>query len=135
MSGRHRVSFLGHHAELAWVCMHDNGINESNSCFLRLTIHMNGAAIGLKLAQLRLKTDQELSLMIDNSLESALNLLDSEKPKRDRAEQAYAEAVKLLSKVDDLDERRRLKNKLMQVREALKRLSTADELRVQVACS
>jgi len=81
------------------------------------------------------KTDQELSLILDTSLETALNLLDSAEPQRDRAEQAYAEAVKLLPKVDDLHERRRLRSKLVQVRESLERLATADESRVQVACS
>jgi len=43
--------------------------------------------------------------------------------------------VKLLPKVDDLHERRRLRSKLVQVRESLERLATADESRVQVACS
>lgn len=96
---------------------------------------MNSASTRSKLAQLRVKTDQELSLILDNSLESALNLLDSAEPQRPRAEQAYAEAVKLLPKVDDLRERRRLKNKLVQVRESLERLAAADESRVQAACS
>lgn len=54
---------------------------------------MNSASTRSKLAQLRVKTDQELSLILDTSLESALNLLDSAEPQRDRAEQAYAEAV------------------------------------------
>ena len=93
---------------------------------------MNSAS---KLAQLRVKTDQELSLIIDNSLESALNLLDSAEPQYVTAEKAYAEAVKLLPKVEDPRERRRLKNKLVWVRESLERLSTADESRVTVAYS
>ena len=88
-----------------------------------------------KLAQLRVKTDQELSLVIDNSLEFALNLLDSAEPQRVRAEKAYGEAVKLLPKVEDPRERRRLKNKLVWVRESLERLSTADEPLVTVAYS
>ena len=94
---------------------------------------MNSASIGSKLAQLRLKTDQELAQIIDNSLESALKLLDSGEPQSVRAEKAYAEAVKLLPKVEDPRERRRLKNKLVWVRENLERLSTADESRVTVA--
>jgi uncharacterized protein YicC (UPF0701 family) len=96
---------------------------------------MNSASTWSKLAQLRVKTDQELSLVIDNSLESALNLLESAEPQRVRAEKAYAEAAKLLPKLDDSRERRRLKNKLAQVRESLERLSTADEPRVTVAYS
>jgi len=88
---------------------------------------MISASTGSKLAQLRAKTDQELSLIIDNSLESALELLNSSEPQRVRAQQAYAEAVKLLPKMDDPHERRRLKIKLAQVREGLKPLSTAAE--------
>ena len=93
---------------------------------------MNSAS---KLAQLRVKTDQELSLIIDNSLGSALDLLDSAEPQCVTAEKAYAESVKLLPKVEDPRERRRLKNKLVWVRESLERLSTADESRVTVAYS
>jgi hypothetical protein len=100
---------------------------------------MNSASTRFKLAELRVKTDQELSQIIDNNLESALNFaltadgqrdasdLDSAEPQRVRAEKAYAEALKLLPKVDDLHERRRLKTKLEQVRKSLERLSTADE--------
>jgi len=93
---------------------------------------MNSAS---KLAQLRVKTDQELSLVIDHSLESALNLLDLAEPQCVRAEKACAEALKLLPKVEDPRERRRLKHKLVWVRESLERLSTAHESRVTVAYS
>jgi hypothetical protein len=93
---------------------------------------MNSASTQFKLAQLRVKTDQELCQIIDNSLESALNSAESHRVK---AEKAYAEAVKLLPKVDDLDERRRLKSKLARVWESLERLSTAAESRVTAACS
>jgi hypothetical protein len=96
---------------------------------------MNSASTRSKLAQLRVKTDQELFLIIDNSLESALNVLDSAEPQLARAEQAYAEASKLLPKVDDLHQRRRLKIKLVQVQENLRRLATSGESRVQAACS
>ena len=93
---------------------------------------MSSASTASKLAQLRVKTDQELCQIIDNKLESALN---SREPQRVRAERAYAEAVKLLPKVDNLRERRRLNNKLVRVRESLERQSTADELHVSAACS
>jgi N12 class adenine-specific DNA methylase len=96
---------------------------------------MNSASTWFKLAQLRVKTDQELAQIIDNSLESALHLLGSAEPQSVRAEKAYGEAVKLLPGVEDPRERRRLKNKLAQVRESLERLSTADESRVTVAYS
>ena len=107
---------------------------------------MNSRSLS-KLAELRGKTDQELARIIDNKLESALNFAlmgdgqhsasvpDSAEPSHIRVEKAYAEALKLLPKLDDLHERRRLKTKLEQVRESLERLSTADESRVQVACS
>ena len=93
---------------------------------------MSSASTASKLAQLRVKTDQELCQIIDNELESALN---SREPQRIRAETAYAEAVKLLPKVDDLRERRRLNNKLVRVRESLERQSTAGDLHVSAACS
>ena len=96
---------------------------------------MNRASTLSKLAQLRLKTDQELAQLIDNSLKFALNLADSEEPQRVRAETAYAEAVKLLPKVDDPRERRRLKNKLVQVRESLEQRSTAHESHVLAGCA
>ena len=96
---------------------------------------MNSASTWFKLAQLRLKTDQEIAQIIDNSLESALNLLDSAEPQCVRAEKACAEALKLLPKVEDPRERRRLEKKLVWVRESLERLSTADESRVTVAYS
>ena len=99
---------------------------------------MNSPSALSKLAELRSKTDRELSQMIANQLESALNLalrphLDVAEPQRIRAERAYAEAAKLLPKVDDLYERRRLKNKLVQVRESLDRPSAVDELCVEAA--
>ena len=95
---------------------------------------MFGASAQSKLAQLRVKTDQELSLILNNSLESALHLLGRGQPQRARAEKAYAEAVKLVPVVDDLHARRRLQNKLAQLRQSLERPSKAGDSRVQMAC-
>jgi len=94
---------------------------------------MNSASTMSKLAQLRAKTDQELSQIIDKTLESALSLLESAEPDVVRAEKAYAEAAKLLSKVDDPRDERRLRMKLVQVRESLQRVSTADRSRAHAA--
>jgi len=96
---------------------------------------MNTASIQLKLAQLRMKTDQELALVIDKSLESALHLLDLGGQQRLRAQKSCDEAVRLLPIVDNLRERRRLQSKLAQVRQRMDRVSAAQAPRVQMACS
>ena len=131
---------------------HRREIDESNLLSMRLifvrdkslTFHwknpisvyedsMNSASTMSKLAQLRAKTDQELSQIIDKTLESALSLLESAEPDVVRAEKAYAEAAKLLSKVEDPRDERRLGMKLVQVRESLQRVSTADRSRAHAA--
>ena len=96
---------------------------------------MISAPTAAKLAQLRVKTDRELAQIIDNSLESALNLADSADPQRARAETVYAEAAKLLPMVDDPREQRRLQSKLVQVRGRLERLSTTHESHLAALCS
>ena len=78
-----------------------------------------------KLAELRAKTDRELATLINNAIELGLSATVSlrnftfAEPSRIRAENAYAEAARLLPKVDDVRERQRLERKLRQLREAL----------------
>jgi hypothetical protein len=52
-----------------------------------------------------------------------------------RSEEAYAEAVKSVPKVDDVRERRRLQNKLARAGKSLHRWSAADAARVSTAFS
>jgi hypothetical protein len=86
-----------------------------------------------KLSELRAKTDRELIELIGNELQLGFHLAViageakrendfpfGEQP-RSRAEQAYAEARRLLPKVEDVSEHRRLEEKLNQLREALDR--------------
>jgi len=96
-------------------------------------VSMSSAPTPSKLDQLRAKTDQELAQIIDHRLESALNLLDSPEPQRVRAEEAYVEAVKLLPKVEDQRVGRRLRIKLVQVRENLEHLQAAGGSRAHAA--
>src|ERR1700704_3579039 len=75
----------------------------------------------LKLAELRQKTDQELVGLVSDGLELAFRLTrvgDSAKSYTE-AEDVHAEISKLLHKVDDAIERRRLEKKLKELREAL----------------
>jgi hypothetical protein len=95
---------------------------------------------GSKLSELRAKTDRELIEIIVNELQLGLHLaliagetkrendLHFAEPPRFRAEQAYAEARRLLPKVEDLNEHRRLEEKLNQLQETLDR-----QRRVQAA--
>jgi len=87
-----------------------------------------------KLAELRVKTDRELVRIINNELELGLRLalivesstgdFDSTEPLL--AEKAYAVALKLLPMVEDPSERRRLEQKLKQLREAQDRPCTPE---------
>src|SRR5579864_4662137 len=96
-----------------------------------------------KLAELRVKTDQELVRIINDQLERGLRLtLIAEGKSSTRtfhsteplhAEKAYAEGMKLLPMVEDPSERRRLERK--QLREALDRPSAPDESWAQAAYS
>jgi|SRR5579864_489771 len=98
-----------------------------------------------KLAELRVKTDQELVRIINDQLERGLRLtLIAEGKSSTRtfhsteplhAENAYAEGMKSLLMVEDPSERRRLERKLKQLREALDRPSMPDESWAQAAYS
>ena len=86
-----------------------------------------------KLTELRAKTDRDLVRIIDNALEVGL-LLAANEPDVDpagvlhrRAADIYADTVMLASKVEDVGERRRLEEKLRQLRETL------EQRRAQVA--
>ena len=78
-----------------------------------------------KLAELRAKTDRDLVTIVDNALEVGLPLAANE-PDVDpagvlhrRAADIYADTLMLASKVEDVGERRRLEEKLRQLRHAL----------------
>jgi hypothetical protein len=80
-----------------------------------------------KLAELRAKTDRELAKVIDMQLERALHLArhpdnypDSLKLARVQAEDICAEAVGLLTKVEDPHSREQLETKFNVVRQRLK---------------
>jgi len=78
-----------------------------------------------KLAQLRAKTDRDLVALIDKALENGLLLADVE-PDVDaagvlhgRAADIYTDTVMLVALVEDMQERRRLEDKLDRLRGAL----------------
>ena len=78
-----------------------------------------------KLAQLRAKTDRDLVALIDKALENGLLLADVE-PDVDaagvlhgRAADIYTDTVMLVALVEDMQERRRLEDKLDRLRSAL----------------
>jgi len=93
-----------------------------------------------KLQELRAKTDRDLSVIIDRELDLALFFASLDETKdgaadllRARMQISLAEAAKLLAGVENLDERRRLRAKLQQLREDLDRLSVP--LRARTAYS
>ena len=92
---------------------------------------MSATAQLSKLAELRAKTDQDLVTIIANALEVGLLIAATEThvdPARllhSRADKIYADALMLLSKVEDRGERRRLEGMLKQLRDALERLRAA----------
>ncbi len=97
---------------------------------------MSATAQLSKLAELRAKTDRDLVRIIDNAVEVGL-LLAANEPDVDpigvlhrRAADIYADTVMLVEKVENVRERRRLEEKLRQLRESLDR-----QVRVQAACS
>lgn len=87
-----------------------------------------------KLADLRAKTDRQLIQIINHELERGLYLAvlhtepnsahdffgDTEPPDAE-AENAWADALSLVSKVDDANERQRLESKVLRLRAALDR--------------
>jgi hypothetical protein len=95
-----------------------------------------------KLQELRTKTDRQLVIIIDKALDLAFRFaslaeskyqgISAELP-RNRAQISFAEAAKLMTRVENLDERRRLEAKLQQLREDLDRLATP--LRARTAYS
>ena len=98
---------------------------------------MSATAQLSKLAELRAKRDRDLVGIIDNALEVGL-LLAANEPDVDpvgvlhrRAADIYADTVMLMQKVEDLRERRRLEEKLGQLRKSLDR----QQARVQVGAS
>jgi hypothetical protein len=88
---------------------------------------MSGTAQLSKLAELRAKTDRDLVSIIDNALEVGLLLaaseadVDSAGVLHRRAADIYRDTVMLVEKVENVGERRRLEEKLRQVRESLER--------------
>ena len=108
---------------------------------------MSGTAARSKLAELRLKTDQQLVGIIDSVLELGLhfarlaegptsaNSFDFGPPAHVNAAKAWAEALKLLPKVDNLSERRRLEWKLKQLRDALDQAPTLGTRELSIAAN
>jgi len=97
---------------------------------------MSATAQLSKLAALRAKTDRDLVSILDNALEVGL-LLAANEPDVDpagvlhrRAADIYADMVMLVQKVEAVQERRRLEEKLSQLRKSLDR-----QVQVQTACS
>ena len=86
---------------------------------------MSARAQVSKLAELRAKTDRQLVSIIDNALDLGLLLaaneadLDPAGVLHRRAADIYADTVMLVEKVEDVRERRRLEEKLRQLRHAL----------------
>jgi hypothetical protein len=77
-----------------------------------------------KLAELRRKTDQELIGLLSDGLDLAFHLAQGAGAKSyEQAEDVHAQISKLLHKVDDVAERRRLEKKLQELRETLDQLT------------
>jgi hypothetical protein len=78
-----------------------------------------------KLTELRAKTDRQLVGIIDNALDLSLLLAANEADLNPagvlhcRAADIYADSVMLIEMVEDVRERRRLEEKLRQLRHAL----------------
>ena len=95
---------------------------------------MSATAPLSKLAELRAKTDEDLVSIIDNALEAGLLLAANESDVdpagvlHRRAADICADTVMLVEKVENVGERRRLQEKLRQLRKSLDR-----RLQVQTA--
>ncbi len=97
-----------------------------------------------KLQELRTKTDRQLVIIIDKALdlafcfasltESKYSRKSAELP-RTRAQKSFDEAVNLLARVENPDERQRLEAKLQRLRDDLDRLPAPRSLRVRAAYS
>ena len=88
---------------------------------------MSATAQLSKLAELRAKTDQDLVSIIDHALQVGL-LLAAKEPDVDpagvlhrRAADIHANTVMLVAKVENVRERRRLEEKLRQLRKSVDR--------------
>jgi len=95
-----------------------------------------------KLQTLRMKTDQDLVLVIDTAIDRALRLasLAAERKHTNDSGQAnaqtgFADAMKLLTRVENVSERRRLEAKLAQLQKALDRSLVPDQPRARSASS
>jgi len=91
-----------------------------------------------KLAELRAKTDGELARVIRYELDRALltvALVTVTTADRSLAENTYSECLQLISKVENVAERRGLETKLSQLRAALDRTSAITDRRGASACS
>jgi hypothetical protein len=96
---------------------------------------MSATAQPSKLAELRAKTDRELVSIIDNAVELGLLLaanefgVDPAGVLHRRAADIYADTVMLIEKVENVQEQRRLEEKLRQLRNALDRQVRAQTAR------
>jgi hypothetical protein len=82
-----------------------------------------------KLAELRAKTDQDLVRLIGNALEVGIQCASAAThelgPLREKAEDIYADALVLSSKIDGVTERLRLEGRLQQLRALLNQSAVA----------
>jgi hypothetical protein len=98
-------------------------------------VFMSATPYPSKLAELRVKTDQDLVRIIDNALEVGLLLAANEADGdpwgvlHRRAADIYADAVMLVERVENVREHRRLEEKLRQLRESL------EQRRARVECA
>jgi hypothetical protein len=96
---------------------------------------MSATAQPSKLAELRAKTDRELVSIIDNAVELGLLLaanefdVDPAGVLHRRAADIYADTVMLIEKVENVQEQRRLEEKLRQLHNALDRQVRAQTAR------
>jgi hypothetical protein len=94
-----------------------------------------------KLAELRAKTDQELVSIIDNAMEVGILIaatdkhVDSAGRLNDRAADIYSNTVMLISKVENLSERRRLESWLQQLLAQRDQNGPAPKLRIAAPSS
>ncbi len=88
-----------------------------------------------KLAELRAKTDRELIRLVANALELGIQCASASNspsgPLRDKAEEIYMDTFALLSKVENLNERRRLELK----QKGLRQLLDHSAIRQMAPCS
>ena len=91
---------------------------------------MSATAQLSKLAELRAKTDKDLVSILDTTLELGLLIaatemhVDSTGRLHGRADKIYANTLVLVSKVEDLGERRRLEGRLKQLCKSLDQRQT-----------